>query len=93
MHVDNQNNACLDSLNAEYENEVSLFPLNNFMQCMNVTSLKMIMQGLLNTMISSHVNMKDAEDKSGGSENKEGKVVKKKPGRKPIIGGLSRGTF
>ena len=71
MHVDNQNNVCIDSLNAEYKNEESLFPLNHFMQCMHVTSLTIIIQGLLNNALSSHVNIKDAEDNSGGSDNKE----------------------
>ena len=44
-------------------------------------------------MISSYINIKDVEDSSCGSENKEEKVIKKKRDRKPLIGSLSRGTF
>ena len=37
--------------------------------------------------------MKDSENNYSESENKDKNVVKKKPGRKLIISGLSRDTF
>ena len=54
---------------------------------MNLTSLTISTRELLNTVLSSYVNTNNVEDNSSGSENKEENFVKKKPGRKPIIGG------
>ena len=56
-----------------------------FTCCMTI-----IIQDLLNAVLHSYVDIKDSADDSGDPENEVKKLVQKKPGRKPIIGGSSR---